>query len=295
MIWLAQRLEYSHLTEFSIERIQPIWVADKFFDSVEWNAKQTFGAYAGAILGGSFGILCSYPIGLAGGLGWAGQFISTIVLGILVGLIFKIVLVQDEVLISESISWSLNILKELKLLIRVVMPILIGYCTIGLYEGISHDLLEKLLDLLMKVVPVNLFVIVAFGFSNSDIEEEVVANEGIRRTFFAALTKAILVGLPAGLIAGKFINTDLGIVFRILFGLNCGLIVGTWFGLVYGFNSCLNHLVLRKLMCREEYAPWNYVQFLEYCTERLLLQRVGGRYRFIHKQLQEHLAAMPLD
>jgi hypothetical protein len=27
----------------------------------------------------------------------------------------------------------------------------------------------------------------------------------------------------------------------------------------------------------------------------LLLQRVGGRYRFIHKLIQEHFAAMPLN
>lgn len=42
------------------------------------------------------------------------------------------------------------------------------------------------------------------------------------------------------------------------------------------------------------YSPWNYAQFLNHCTDRLLLQRVGGRYRFMHKLLQEHFAAMPL-
>ncbi|MEA5508769.1 hypothetical protein VB715_03245 [Crocosphaera sp. UHCC 0190] len=37
------------------------------------------------------------------------------------------------------------------------------------------------------------------------------------------------------------------------------------------------------------YTPWNYARFLDYCTEQLLLQRVGGGYRFIHRLLQEHL------
>ncbi|MEH1811708.1 MAG: hypothetical protein V7K26_30785 [Nostoc sp.] len=38
--------------------------------------------------------------------------------------------------------------------------------------------------------------------------------------------------------------------------------------------------------------PWNYARFLDYCTERLFLQRVAGRYRFIHKLLQDHFAQM---
>ncbi|NES08375.1 MAG: hypothetical protein F6K22_39895 [Okeania sp. SIO2F4] len=37
-------------------------------------------------------------------------------------------------------------------------------------------------------------------------------------------------------------------------------------------------------------APWNYARFLNYATEKMLLQRVGGGYRFIHRLLQERLA-----
>ncbi|MFZ9739172.1 MAG: hypothetical protein ACO3EZ_14295 [Prochlorotrichaceae cyanobacterium] len=31
------------------------------------------------------------------------------------------------------------------------------------------------------------------------------------------------------------------------------------------------------------------------CTELTLLQRVGGRYRFIHKLLQDHFAALTCE
>lgn len=57
----------------------------------------------------------------------------------------------------------------------------------------------------------------------------------------------------------------------------------------------LQHLVIRWLLYRNNYAPWNYAQFLDYCKEKLILERVGGRYRFIHKQLQEHFASMSLN
>ncbi|MEO0532487.1 MAG: NACHT domain-containing protein [Cyanobacteria bacterium P01_A01_bin.123] len=56
----------------------------------------------------------------------------------------------------------------------------------------------------------------------------------------------------------------------------------------------IQHFVLRFLLCKSEGIPWNYTCFLNHCTERLILQRVGGRYRFIHKLIQEHFAAMPM-
>ncbi|MHC5674647.1 hypothetical protein [Nostoc sp.] len=39
-------------------------------------------------------------------------------------------------------------------------------------------------------------------------------------------------------------------------------------------------------------SPGTGARFLNYCTDRLFLQRVGGRYRFIHKLLQDHFAQM---
>jgi hypothetical protein len=59
--------------------------------------------------------------------------------------------------------------------------------------------------------------------------------------------------------------------------------------------ACIQHLALRYVLYLRGYIPWNYARFLDYCTERMLLQRVGGRYRFIHKLLQDHFAQMPFD
>ncbi|KAM3110749.1 NACHT domain-containing protein [Phormidesmis sp. 146-33] len=54
----------------------------------------------------------------------------------------------------------------------------------------------------------------------------------------------------------------------------------------------IKHLSLRVILLCNGDAPWDYARFLNYATERLFLQRVGGRYRFIHKLLQEHFAGM---
>jgi hypothetical protein len=68
-----------------------------------------------------------------------------------------------------------------------------------------------------------------------------------------------------------------------------------WFGFFMSGIEALKHFILRCLLYRNGSIPWNYARFLNYSTERMLLQRVGGRYRFIHRLLQEHFAAQISD
>jgi hypothetical protein len=51
------------------------------------------------------------------------------------------------------------------------------------------------------------------------------------------------------------------------------------------------HLALRLLLVRSGSIPWNYVKFLDYATERILLRKVGAGYTFIHRILLEYFAA----
>jgi predicted NACHT family NTPase len=57
----------------------------------------------------------------------------------------------------------------------------------------------------------------------------------------------------------------------------------------------MRHFVLRLILWRSGYIPWNYARFLNYAAQRLFVQRAGSRYQFTHKLLQEHFAEMPLD
>jgi hypothetical protein len=36
--------------------------------------------------------------------------------------------------------------------------------------------------------------------------------------------------------------------------------------------------------------PWNYVPFLDFAYDHILLYKVGGGYRFIHRLLLDHFA-----
>ncbi len=81
-----------------------------------------------------------------------------------------------------------------------------------------------------------------------------------------------------------------------------GMIVGSSLIILIGWSfdhsggrALIQHLALRLVLAWNRYAPFRYDLLLNYCTERLLLQRVGGRYRFMHKLLQDHFAKMDLD
>ncbi len=65
-------------------------------------------------------------------------------------------------------------------------------------------------------------------------------------------------------------------------------------GFIPGFGF-MRHFVLRLILWRSGYIPWNYSRFLNYAAQRMFLQRAGSRYQFTHKLLQEHFAEMPLD
>ena len=67
--------------------------------------------------------------------------------------------------------------------------------------------------------------------------------------------------------------------------------MGCSVGLNAGGQACLEHFVLRLLLVRNGSIPWNYVKFLDYAAERILLRKVGGGYTFIHRMLLEYFAA----
>lgn len=54
----------------------------------------------------------------------------------------------------------------------------------------------------------------------------------------------------------------------------------------------MKKLILRFMMWRNGYVAWDYRRFLNLATERLFLQQIDGRYRFLHELVQKHLAQM---
>jgi hypothetical protein len=76
------------------------------------------------------------------------------------------------------------------------------------------------------------------------------------------------------------------------FTLICGVIFAVQFAMFYGGIACIEHYTLRYVLWRAGKIPWNYVHFLNYAAERILLRKVGGGYMFMHRTLRDHFADM---
>jgi hypothetical protein len=60
--------------------------------------------------------------------------------------------------------------------------------------------------------------------------------------------------------------------------------------ILLGTNEVFQHYLLRLCLWLEGQQPLRLAPWLEAMQQRKVLQRVGGSYHFLHKQLQEYLA-----
>jgi uncharacterized RDD family membrane protein YckC len=76
-------------------------------------------------------------------------------------------------------------------------------------------------------------------------------------------------------------------------------LIGVLFGFTFAATTQgrvgIQHFSLRVVLYFSRQIPWDYADFLDYATERIFLQKVGGSYIFIHRRLQEHFAQIELE
>ncbi|MEM8610793.1 MAG: NACHT domain-containing protein [Cyanobacteria bacterium P01_H01_bin.105] len=195
--------------------------------------------------------------------GWLG-FIFFTVVGLFFGLFWGV--------LGSCIFGLINSLKfglSIQIDFESVLEPLVSSLLVGVKSGLSFGILVGIIGALF------------FGFSGTEIEEKKFINQGIWHSFKFSLVQ-FLTGFLCGLLVGF---NDQNIV---ILGLSSGLL----FSLFSGLGVGLRHCILRFSLYTSGDAPWNYAKFLVICSDFLLLQRVGGRFRFIHRTVQEHFAAM---
>ncbi len=128
------------------------------------------------------------------------------------------------------------------------------------------------------------------GIDVVEIENKVLHNQGIRQSIINTLIISLWIALfttPLIFII-QLINEN---SFQpLITSLVLGLLFGILIGILRSGTPAIKHLVLRIILWCSGYIPWNYARFLDYCTNRLFLQRVGNRYRFMHNLLRQHFA-----
>lgn len=264
LIWLAQRMLTHSQTIFLIERMQPTWLQTK----AQRRLYRLVNGLIGGLIGGLLGGLMS---GLLGGL-------------------------EEEIKTVETLRFSWKKLKS-----WLMIGGLIGGLMSGLLGGLGFWLIYGLITGLGFGLIAGLYNELFLRLRDApEMENKTFSNQGIWRSAVNAgiygLVFALSIGLITGLGFGRIEGIGLieglitGLIEGLIKGVTVGLSFGVTVGVTVGGRACLQHFALRLSLYRKGFIPWNYAHFLDYATERIFLQKVGGGYIFIHRLLLEHFA-----
>jgi hypothetical protein len=112
-----------------------------------------------------------------------------------------------------------------------------------------------------------------------DIKARNYPNQGIWLSLASFIIIFIIINLLSVLF--RLINVPIG-------GNNFFLLIWAFWFLDCGGLTCVKHFSLRFVLYQNGVIPWDLARFLNYCVERRLLLRIGGRYRFLHREILDH-------
>ncbi|MEA5542079.1 NACHT domain-containing protein [Limnoraphis robusta Tam1] len=279
LTWLATRMVQESQTVFLIEKIQPSWLEKK--------GERIFYRIASALaLGLMYGLINGLMYGLIFGL----------TEGLIFGLIFG--LIGGKIKTIESLKWSSQEFKNsLKTgLIALLMYGLIALLMYGLIFRLMYGLNVGLMYGLIFGVSYTIIQ----GLKGPEIETKNTPNQGIKKSVFNALIFGIIIGFVA-ILAGIILVEILDFFQKRNDGISLALVpsfalFGLTMGLAFGGGyAVIQHFTLRLRLYKNGFFPWNYARFLDYATELIFLQKVGGGYIFIHRMLLEHFAQVETE
>ena len=294
--WLAFQMAQRSQTIFFVEGLQPDWLP-----GLPWRVGFHMLALLSSLaippialaLGGLLlgGLLDPFGAIVLGRVGGATAWMLIGVLGGMVAwLIFAAIGVAQGTIIGdvetyESVRWSWRGLWAALGVWGVIVAL-------GVIQG----------ELWLAVIVGFLAAIVAalsIGLRGQKVASEMAPNQGTWRS----LRNGGLIGLVAGVPA---IAAGLATSLVLREGLIGGLVLGFFalsvclgVGLTKGGGAFVKHFVLRALLALGGHLPLALVPFLNYCTGRLFLRRIGEEhqrrgagYIFAHRLLLEHFAAL---
>lgn len=312
LVWLAQRLQEASQDEFLIEGIQPSYL-DQEQQKILHVLEMVFATV--------------YYFMFYWWFDWNLMYVVLIVLG-LAAFAYSILLKKsvlrtefpynmDEP--SENLFWSLrkslNIIFEARWIYKLFAPIFcILLFTISMYslklKFINNIEVQSFPQIVVGSIAGTIFFLILIlilyivygiieGLEFASIEAKMAPNQGIwfalrNAIMLFAFTYVICTIVFFGLLSTFDRDQTLASALRVglILALSVELLFSPYLLKKFRLFEVILHFALRLILYTSGHIPWNYARFLNYSTDRLLLQRVGGRYRFIHKLVQEHFAAM---
>ncbi|WP_448560538.1 NACHT domain-containing protein [Trichothermofontia sp.] len=273
--WLAHYLQTQQLADFRIEDLQPSILASS---QSRWAYAIGVGLLEGIILGGSFGLLSRqvplFLLGLAIGL-------ASIPLHLWQQGPLQLQL-QPQAPIFNLLSRHWVSRTSLITLAIVLVSAIVGGLLQPLSQGTPNSFLAGLTLLLslglICFTPLSLKALTQ-RWQPIPLSPPLTAVQAMQNASLLACLGMVIssgiwfyMGLPPAQFA--VLSPCLGLLL----------------GLAGGGEAAIQHGVLRFLLWGQGYIPWNYRRFLNYVSDRLLLQRHQHRYQFVHGLLQSYFS-----
>ena len=279
---LSSELIQANQTDFFIENLQPYWLKNK---NKLFIYKLVFHLLFGLIYGLGFGLISELIFKFKGAI-WVW-----LIVGLIRGIITVLFDTYEIRRINpiETLSFSLTNFKQSLILILII----------GLIGGLISIFITGVVGLFLALTIVIIFGTIAgiiSGLSGPQISKKIYPNQGIKESVKNAIilsvittTIAIIILIFLEPIIEKIIvtyNSDFSFDILSRTVLPFISIFSIWLSAL----PIIQHFSLRLVLWFYGHIPWNYAKFLNYATDRMFLQRVGGGYRFIHRLLKEHFA-----
>ncbi len=324
LIWLAKNLLITNQVYFIIEKIQPTDLLRKFhiryFMIIVLVAGCGSTLTLGLIFAKFFGMQLGIIFSLIVGFFFASYFGSNRINPIEKFLFFRFKEIYKNIVeyvfrgIFLGITFAMSGVFVKVFIAFITSPEFFRACDANgflfvLLMVIWGSFLGALVTALIPGLICGLILGILWGFLSISEELKIreMPNQGIWNSLYSAIG-GILLSYPLcvslitladylPMACTYFITKNSTITFDFQTSISQGLIYGNslalLFGLCFGGGfACFQHFCLRIMLTRHHRIPWNLARFLTYCHERRLLQQIGGRYRFIHRELLEHFARM---
>lgn len=260
LTWLARQLDEISEVDFLIERMQPNWLG-----------KTNRYVYR-LIVCLFFGLIFTAVFGMNG--------LNFLIFGLMMGLMLGLFHPRIRPLESLQISMSRASIKDLTIPRKAVLVLSPFFALVGvlIYPGILGLILGLVFEL------VGLPIIALILRLKQDLEKRTYPNQGVWNSL-KNMGWIMIATYP--FIISFFLLVGENSSHPFLSAMSFSLFSSFYYG---GGQAFAQHFCLRFVLAYSGTFPFFCIPFLNYCTERRLLQRIGGRYRFIHRELLEHFA-----
>ncbi|MCP5095132.1 MAG: NACHT domain-containing protein [Chloroflexi bacterium] len=292
--WLSRSMSRQNQTLFFLEGMQPTWLLREQQRPFSDKLRFAMGGLIAAIgvMGGLIGWVLS---------GWQ-LFVFGTVFGLMTGSITSIASISPirsrihwrKIETVETVNWSWP-WAWLSLPLGIVIGLLVGWPLSLLTQSDTQLSVPWLL--LMPILFAGLLI-----SENALIPNELKMRTTPGQGVILSRQNGVRIGGLAGVVTAVTIIIGLGIatILQIPFdwrailplGLITAVYIGTVTGLRLGGLAAIQHKRLLKQLEKEGSTPLEYINFLDYASERSLLRKVGGGYMFVHALLLDYFGSI---